>query len=693
LKTKNKIILFTTGLIGSFAAGSALAKRKNDAETKEYNIKQKDSNHNQTIYEKYVKKGLDKSLSFTGLVVLSPLYAITALAIFIDDPGPVLFTQKRVGKDKQYFNLHKFRSMKMSTPHDVPTHMLENPENYITRVGKVLRKTSLDELPQIWNIFRGRMSVIGPRPALWNQDDLVAERDKYGANDVLPGLTGWAQINGRDELEIPVKAKLDGEYVKILRQGGFRALFFDVKCFVRTITSVLKHDGVVEGGTGSLPDPTDDVQSKITRGGLKQHRFAVDTKYAEEKPKSILVICQYYYPEPFRIPDICEELVKRGHEVMVITGWPNYPDGYLYEGYQGNEDRRVHQDEIINGVRVHRCWTVPRETGNVKRLLNYYSYAASSTAYVKSGKALTKDGKPFDVVFCNQLSPIMMAEAAIAYKKKYHVPLVFYCLDIWPESLVAGGVDRSSPIYKLFHRVSGRIYKASDALLVTSRLFIDYLGNQFGIEKNSIEYLPQYAEGIFEPLGLKENNGYTDLMFAGNIGKSHSLDTVIRAAEILKDEKIRFHIVGSGSDLERIKLLAKGKKLENIIFYGRRPLEEMPDLYRSADAMLITLKIDPVLSNTLPGKVQTYMACGKPIIGAIDGETAKVIKESGCGYCGPAEDSQTLVNNIRKLRDEANIYELGQKSIDYYNINFSKVTFMDQLETILMNVQHHKNAK
>ena len=198
------------------------------------------------MYEKYFKRAIDVVLSFCGLIALSWLYVILIVAIKMDDPGPAFFTQKRVGKGKTYFKLHKFRSMKMCTPHDTPTHLLENPEQYITRVGKFLRKSSLDELPQIWDIFVGNMSIIGPRPALWNQDDLVAERDKYGANDVRPGLTGWAQINGRDELEIDVKAKLDGEYVKRM------SFAFDVRCFFGTIASVLKQEGVVEGGTGEM---------------------------------------------------------------------------------------------------------------------------------------------------------------------------------------------------------------------------------------------------------------------------------------------------------------------------------------------------------------------------------------------------------------------------------------------------------
>ncbi len=202
--------------------------------------------YNPGFYEKRIKRAIDVVLSFGGIVILSPVFALIAFAIKIEDPGPVLFTQKRIGQNKRYFKLHKFRSMKMSTPHDVPTHQLENPEQYITKVGKFLRAHSLDELPQIWDIFIGNMSVIGPRPSLWNQDLLTAERDKYGANDVKPGLTGWAQINGRDELEIPDKAKLDGEYVKKI------SFLFDLKCFIETIFSVVKSDGVVEGGTGEL---------------------------------------------------------------------------------------------------------------------------------------------------------------------------------------------------------------------------------------------------------------------------------------------------------------------------------------------------------------------------------------------------------------------------------------------------------
>lgn len=198
------------------------------------------------MYRRFVKRLIDLILSALGLIVLSPVFLILSILIKIDDPGPVFFRQKRVGIHKTYFNILKFRTMKMETPHDMPTHLLANPDQYITRVGRFLRKTSLDELPQIAQIFTGKMSIIGPRPALWNQYDLIAERDKYGANDIRPGLSGWAQINGRDELPIEVKARLDGEYVE---QMSFA---FDCKCFFGTIIKVVKREGVVEGGTGEL---------------------------------------------------------------------------------------------------------------------------------------------------------------------------------------------------------------------------------------------------------------------------------------------------------------------------------------------------------------------------------------------------------------------------------------------------------
>lgn len=220
------------------------------------------------MYKYVIKRIFDIFLSGVAIILLALPMLVIAIAIKIDDPGPVLFKQKRVGKKENgvntYFMIWKFRSMKMSTPHDTPTHLLENPEQYITRVGRFIRKTSMDELPQIYQVFLGKLSVVGPRPALWSQDDLVAEREKYGANDIKPGITGWAQINGRDELEIEVKAKFDGEYATALNLGKFRGFVTDVKCFFGTIVSVLKSDGVVEGGTGELKKQEKSLKGEIT---------------------------------------------------------------------------------------------------------------------------------------------------------------------------------------------------------------------------------------------------------------------------------------------------------------------------------------------------------------------------------------------------------------------------------------------
>lgn len=228
------------------------------------------------MYQK-IKRLFDFILSLLGLIILSPVFLVLIVAIKLDSPGPVLFKQKRVGIHKTYFQILKFRTMRIDTPKDMPTHLLKNPEQYITKTGKFLRKTSLDELPQILNILKGDMAIVGPRPALWNQYDLIAERDKYGANDVRPGLTGWAQINGRDELEIPVKAKLDGEYVEKMGPA------MDLRCFFGTFVSVLRGDGVVEGGTGAMQKSDAKQQSGIVQQSETTQQSGVDSSMEKKK--------------------------------------------------------------------------------------------------------------------------------------------------------------------------------------------------------------------------------------------------------------------------------------------------------------------------------------------------------------------------------------------------------------------------
>ena len=389
----------------------------------------------------------------------------------------------------------------------------------------------------------------------------------------------------------------------------------------------------------------------------------------------ILVVCQHYYPEPFRISDICEWLVSKGHEVDVITGVPNYPMGVVYDGYKDKSKR----DEVINGVNVHRCFTIARRSGAVFRLLNYYSFAISSGRYAKRLK------KEYDVIFVNQLSPVMMANAAVKYKKKHGTRLVMYTLDLWPESLTAGGIKRGSLIYKYFHGVSRKIYKAADKILVTSRSFRDYFKKEFDIDIEA--HVPQYAEALFTPEACKKTaNETVDLMFAGNVGAAQSIDTIIKAAALTKDvENLRWHIVGEGSELENMKKLAEDLSADSVIFHGRRPLEEMAKYYSMADAMLVTMKDSPIISYTLPGKVQTYMAAGKPIIGAINGETMALINEAECGICVPAEDASALAAAAREFSTTDKREEYAKNSHAYSAANFDKEAVCERLLSSLTN--------
>ena len=401
-------------------------------------------------------------------------------------------------------------------------------------------------------------------------------------------------------------------------------------------------------------------------------------KIQGETVMKILVVCQHYYPEPFRITDICEEWVKRGHEVTVVAGLPNYPEGKIYNGYKG----KAGTEEMICGVRVHRCFEIARRSGIVFRLLNYYSFAWSSKRYIKKMK------EKFDVVFANQLSPIMMVNGAVAYKKKHGTKLVMYSLDLWPESLVVGGIRRGSLVYKYFHRLSKKIYSQADKLLFSSKQFREYFKKEFQIEDAKMEYLPQYAETLFAVDSCRKEQSETiDLLFAGNIGAAQSVETIIRAAAETQDiENLRWHIVGEGSSLSACQALAMELNVKSVTFYGRKPLEEMPAFYKKADAMLVTLMDDDVLSLTLPGKVQTYMAAGKPIIAASNGEIATILQDSKCGFCVSAENYIELAQKVREFcqLSEEKRADLGKKAREFYEDNFDKETFFKKVEELFV---------
>jgi glycosyltransferase involved in cell wall biosynthesis len=392
----------------------------------------------------------------------------------------------------------------------------------------------------------------------------------------------------------------------------------------------------------------------------------------------ILVVCQYFYPEQFRVNDICFELVKEGHDITVLTGLPNYPRGVVEEKYKGLKNRT----EMINGVKVVRSWLFGRGEGTKRLVANYLSFALSSTF---KSLFLRKD---FDLILVYQLSPVTMALPGILLKKLTKKPLVLYCHDLWPESIASAGISSDSKIYSILLKLSKWIYKKADYIFTSSKLFEEYFKGTLNVQKE-FTHLPVYAEALFENINpVRKENDSINLVFAGNIGEMQSVETIIYAARELKyDRNIKFHIVGDGSSRIKCEDLAKQLELDNVTFHGQFPVTEMPRFYEMADAFLVTLKANKAISYTLPNKVQSYMAAGKPIIGSIDGETAIVISEADCGYCSPAEDSEKLARNIRKFADEKEKHlSYGQNAREFYDENFSKTKYLNKLNSLFKKI-------
>lgn len=388
----------------------------------------------------------------------------------------------------------------------------------------------------------------------------------------------------------------------------------------------------------------------------------------------ILVVCQYYYPEQFRINDICETLVKKENEVTVLTGLPNYPRGKVSKEYKFFRKRK----EKINGVNVIRSFEIGRRRGIIFRVLNYLSYMISASIKACFMK------EQFDVVYVYQLSPVLMAVPGIIYKKRHNTKMVLYCLDLWPESVTTFGIKENTLIYKLIDKISRKIYNKADEILVSSETFKQDIKKKLK-QDIKIEYIPQYSENI---LSAKTHKWHKEInfVFAGNIGKAQSVETIIKAANELKENSnIKIHIVGDGSSLQECKDLVKKLNLNNVIFYGKKELNEMQQYYNLADAMLVTLTKDAFASKTLPGKVQSCMATGNPIIAAADGETKKIIENAKCGYCVPAEDYKALANKMIEFasKTKVEIAELENNSQEYYNKNFKKDIIINKLIKVL----------
>ena len=394
----------------------------------------------------------------------------------------------------------------------------------------------------------------------------------------------------------------------------------------------------------------------------------------------ILATCQYGWPEPYPSLYPMEEMAKRGHYVHAVTGTPNYPMGDIYPEYK----QKKNITEEHNGVIISHVPVIPRKKDALHRFMNYHSYPFSAK------RKILKLSEEFDVVFANQSSPVMMVEPAISYAKKYNKRVVMYCMDLWPASLCVGGVKKDSLLYKFYWNRSNKVYKNVDVILVTSRMFKDYFVSEFQIPEERIDYLPQYALSTFDSIPQQDNKSTTDFVFAGNVGAAQNLDVVLRSAKIIMDEniqdhgkKIFFHIVGNGQSLESLKKVANEKNIDNVVFHGRKPSEEMPQYYSMADAMIVTMLPDPLVSLTLPAKVQSYMASGKPIIASADGEISEVIKEAKCGFCGKADDELSFVNSIQSFINSNKRIEIGLNGKNYYQENFSVEKVMNKLEHIL----------
>jgi glycosyltransferase involved in cell wall biosynthesis len=386
----------------------------------------------------------------------------------------------------------------------------------------------------------------------------------------------------------------------------------------------------------------------------------------------ILVVSQYYYPEPFRINDICEEFVKRGNAVTVLTSLPNYPDGEIYKGY---EDKTG--GEVIKGVKVIRCKIRPRKKGSVNLLRNYISFWLSAYREVK------KLDSDFELVYSYQLSPVSSVAPANWYARHYKVPHYLYCLDIWPESIVQN-ISSKSLLFKAISKYSKREYRGASRIGVTSPSFINYLERLTGKPHGVFSYIPQHA--LEMPLTNKENSDKLHILFTGNIGESQNLEVLIQAVESVRDKNgLKVTLVGSGSDYDRLVNLVSDKKLNDVItFTGRLPKSMMPEFYAKADFCFLSLRDEGAVSWTIPGKLQEYMSAGKPILAAINGDAKFVIEDAQCGVCVEFDDYQGLASKIEHfINYKSELLGFGQNARSYFEKNFTLQKHVDKLENEL----------
>ena len=389
----------------------------------------------------------------------------------------------------------------------------------------------------------------------------------------------------------------------------------------------------------------------------------------------ILVICQHYWPENFRVTEICEALVERGHQVTALVGLPNYPSGIIPDEYKRFRNRHQYR----NGVEIKRCFEIGRRPGKIGLAINYVSYMTSACI-----KALLHK-RDYDVIYAFSTSPVLMSLPAALLRCFTSKKFLIYVLDIWPACLAAMNVFEGSILYAFMKRVSKWVYRKADVLTYSSKRFQGYLKNVHQIVVPDEWYMPQFADDVFaEPLPAKQPTQEKQLVFAGNIGKVQAVEVLIESAALLRDEPVHWHIIGDGSNYESCLHLADKLMLnDKITFYGRKPLEEMPAYYAMADAMIVSMRNDISVNDTLPGKVQSYMAAGKPVLGSIGGETSYVIDKAECGFCSPPDDPAAFADIVRRFLSDSNPEKMGQNGRAYYQKHFTKTHHMDQLEALL----------
>lgn len=389
----------------------------------------------------------------------------------------------------------------------------------------------------------------------------------------------------------------------------------------------------------------------------------------------ILVVYQHYWPEPFRIHEICEDLVSRGHQVTAVVGLPDYPTGEIPGEYRWFRKRK----ESIHGVDVRRCFEIGRRNSKIGLAVNYCSYMLSASIKMLF---LRHD---YDVIYAYSTSPVLMSIPALVYRALYKTKVVMHVLDIWPACLAAMQVRETSRFYQWMAKVSRWIYAKADVLLYSSRRFQNYFKSVHHLDVPAENYLPQFADSVFAVLPDKETSPFINLVFAGNIGRVQSVETLVRAAAILKDQPIRWHFLGNGAKYADCVALAHTLELdETVHFYGRLPIHEMPAYYAMADALLVSMAGEDYVTYTLPGKVQSYMAAGKPILGSISGEAQDIITEAKCGYCASSDDPVAFADIVRKFVNDPHREQMGENAKQYYKDHFTKQGVMDRTEAILL---------